>query len=155
MSTFKLMLESVLDDVSGEKSKPELENISAEYLDVIQKIDNVKARLEELYNTMITLEKKTLSTIATAVRSEAPRINLNLSQDRLKLGDDCATCDISPINGAFKVQTDENSFSGNPLEVLNHLMSVFVPEHKYGNGHIIVEGKRSTIVDLYNYKGSL
>lgn len=155
MSTFKQILESVLDDISGEKSRPELESVSAEYLEVIQKIDNVKAQLEELYNTMITLEKKSLSTIATAVRSEAPKINMNLSQDGLELGDSCSTCSIKPESGVFKVETGYDTFAGNPLEILKHLMRAFVPEHKNGSGHMIIEGKRSTIVDLYKYKDSI
>ena len=155
MSSFQQLLESVLDDISGQKSRPELENISEEYLEVIQKIDRVKAQLEELYNVMVTLEKKTLSTIATAIKSDAPKIDLNLDHNRLQMGDDCATCDIRPINGMFKLKTDRDSVSGNPIEIFNHLLSTFVPEHKNGHGRVMIEGRRATTVDLYNYKESI
>ena len=52
MSHFGNLLNAVLKDVSGEQTMPELENLSDEYLETIQKIDQIKTQLQDLFNDL-------------------------------------------------------------------------------------------------------
>jgi hypothetical protein len=150
MSRFSEILDLVLEDISGQQSSSEIDQLSNQYLGVVQKIDSVKAQLEDLYNEMVTIEKKTLATLATSVKSVEPNIDINLSSGNLSVGDNDGCCDVAPINGKFVVQG--TGFSGDPREVLRHLLSVVVPEHSKGRGRLIVEGKKVPLVALYSYK---
>ena len=50
MSRFSQILSAVLEDLSGQQSVSELEQLSSQYLEVVQRIDSIKSQLENLYN---------------------------------------------------------------------------------------------------------
>ena len=150
MSRFSQILSAVLEDLSGQQSGSELEQLSSQYLEVVQRIDSIKSQLENLYNEMVAIEKKTLATMATSVKAAEPQIDINLNPHDLSIGDETRCSVVTPVNGKFIVQG--TGFSGSPQEMLDHLLSVIVPECTNGRGRLIVEGRKVPLVALYAYK---
>jgi len=80
MSQFQQLLDAVLNDFSGEQTFPEIESLSDEYLGTIQKIDQLKNQLQDLYNDIDTLKKKTLTCLAIIAKTNTPSADINLDE---------------------------------------------------------------------------
>jgi len=152
MNNFSNLLDAILKDVSGEETIPELENLSDEYMQTIQKIDRIKNQLEELFNDLDIIKKKTLTNLDTASKSQQPDINISLD-DTLTIGDDLQQCNIdSPTHCSIGQETQEFK---SPLELTDFILNVFVPECKNGSNKIFIEGKKVNTLSLYARKESL
>lgn len=143
-----------MEDINGEQSIQEIECLSTEYQQIVQKINKVKAELEDLYNDMVSIEKKTISTLATALKSHEPKVDLNLSDNQLRLGDIEQVAVIRPTNGAIEVD-GINSFLGPASDALKHILASVMPECKNHTGKLFLDGRNATIIDLYKYKESI
>lgn len=152
MNHFSNLLDALLNDVSGEETIPELENLSNEYMQTIQKIDRIKNQLEELFNDLDIIKKKTLTNLATASKSQQPEINVSLD-DTLTIGDNSQQCEVtSPTQCSIGQETQKFE---SPLELTDFVLNVFVPECKNGSNKIFIEGKKANTLKLYARKESL
>lgn len=151
MSQFQQLLDAVLNDFSGEQTFPEIESLSDEYLGTIQKIDQLKNQLQDLYNDIDILKKKTLTCLAIIAKTNTPSADINLDEKlSISAGDNDAAFEI--INNNFTV----GDFSTqSPSELSNHLVTVILPEFAAGKGRLLIEGKESNLLALYARKKSL
>lgn len=152
MSHFGDLLNAVLKDVSGEQTMPELENLSDEYLETIQKIDQIKAQLQDLFNDLDVIKKKTLTTLAIASKSRQPDVNISID-DELKIGGDNQSCVVKDPTSCM-VNQEERSFES-PEELGEFILTFFLPECRGGRGKTIIEGKKSNLIGLQARKETL
>jgi len=152
MSHFGNLLNAVLKDVSGEQTMPELENLSDEYLETIQKIDQIKTQLQDLFNDLDVIKKKTLTTLAIASKSRQPDVNISLD-DELKIGGDSQSCVVRDPTSCV-VNQEERSFES-PEELGEFILTLFLPECRGGRGKTIIEGKKSNLIGLQARKETL
>ena len=154
MRAFERHLTTLLEDLSGQQSVAEVEKLSEEYLQIVNKIGMIKTELEDLYNKMVSIESKTMAAMTTAIKSHEPNADLNLQSGALHIGDVDEVAVVKPENGQITVQ-GMMPFAGPATNALMHILKHILPECRHQTGKLYVEGRRCSSLALYNYKEQL
>lgn len=151
MTEFVEILSTALEDVDGEASLSQIEDITDEILSITREIDQIQDRLLNLNNRYDILKKKALANLATLAKSKRPDADIRLDSDRLQINN----CYVVPTDRGIDVQSPGRELTGDAQVVAQALISSILPEMKTGKGRLLVEGKRMNLIGLYQHRDSL